>query len=141
MSITVKMERLDPSLPLPAYAYEGDAAFDLYTAEDRVLAPGERHAFRTGVRYEIPDGYVGLVWDKSSVGIKGGLKTLGGVIDCGYRGELFVGLVNLSGAPYTVSRGEKIAQMLIQRKETVVFEEAPLSESERGDKGFGSSGK
>ena len=131
MSTTVKIKRLSPAVPFPAYAYEGDAAFDLCSAEDKTLAPGERHAFRSGLQLEIPEGYVGLIWDKSGVGIKGGLKTLGGVVDCGYRGEVMVG-----------ERGQKLAQMIIQKKEKVILEEVDtLAASERGERGFGSSGK
>ena len=129
-------------MPPPSYAYPDDAAFDLYSAESRMLAPGERYGFRTGLLIEIPEGYAGLVWDKSGLGIKGGLKTLGGVIDSGYRGEIVIGIVNLSGAEYAIVQGQKIAQMLIQKKEPVTLEEIEtLSQTERGESGFGSSGK
>ena len=139
---TVKIKRLDSELPLPSYAYPGDAAFDVYAAETKTLLPQKRHSFRTGLSLEIPEGYVGLVWDKSGLAIRQGLKTLGGVIDCGYRGELLVGMINLSSEPYTIERGNKIAQMVIQKKETVTLEEVQeLSPSERAEKGFGSSGK
>ena len=142
MSTTVKIKRLSPAVPFPAYAYEGDAAFDLCSAEDKTLAPGERHAFHSGLQLEIPEGYVGLIWDKSGIGIKGGLKTLGGVVDCGYRGEVMVGMINLSGSDFVVERRQKLAQMIIQKTEKVILEEADaLAVSERGERGFGSSGK
>ena len=142
MNIKLKIKRLDKSLPLPGYAYPGDAAFDLYAKETVVLKPGERFPVPTGIALEIPEGYVGLVWDKSSVGIKEGIKTLGGVVDSAYRGEVLVGVVNLSEKSYTFSRGHKIAQMIIQKKESVVIEEVDeLADSSRGIKGFGSSGK
>lgn|SRR3989344_4226565 len=142
MAVVVKVKRMVPEAIMPFYAYAGDAAFDVFSIEEKTLAPGERHPFRTGLQFEIPEGYVGLVWDKSSMGVTNGLKILGGVIDCGYRGELVAGLVNLSSAPYTVSKGQKVAQMIIQRKETAELQEVPeLSISERGERGFGSSGK
>jgi dUTP pyrophosphatase len=141
-SIKLKIQRLDKGLPMPVYAYKGDAAFDLYARETIVLKSGERFAVPTGVAMEIPDGYVGLIWDKSGIGIKEGIKTLGGVIDSAYRGEILIGVVNLSKNSYTFSRGHKVAQMIIQKKETVVIEEIDeLSNSHRGKKGFGSSGK
>ena len=142
MPITVRIKKLDPSALVPAYAYKGDAAFDLCSRGDVSLAPGEYKAIPTGMALSIPEGYVGLVWDKSSIGIKQGVKTLGGVIDCGYRGEVTVGLVNLSKESRTFKQGEKLAQMIIQKKETVVFEEVEeLDQTERGARGFGSSGK
>lgn len=142
MGLVVKFKRLDKAMPPPAYAYPEDAAFDLYSAENKLLAPGERHGFKTSLIIEIPDGYAGLVWDKSGLGITGGLKTLGGVIDSGYRGEIIIGIVNLSGGEYAITKGQKIAQMLIQKKEPVALQEIDtLSETERGESGFGSSGK
>ncbi len=142
MEIMVKARRLDKGLPLPAYAYPGDAAFDLYTKVHVELSPGEKGEVPTGLALEIPEGYVGLVWDKSGIGIKRGVKTLGGVIDCGFRGELVVGMVNLSKEVQIFERGEKIAQMIIQKKERVILEEAEeLTDSHRGERGFGSSGK
>ena len=138
----VKVKRLDKELPLPAYAYPGDAAFDLYAREKIEASPGQKIEVPTGLALEIPEGYVGLLWDKSSVGIKHGIKTLGGVIDCGFRGELVVGLVNLSKEQKIFEKGDKIAQMIIQRKETAVLAEVEeLENSVRGGKGFGSSGK
>ena len=142
MPITVRIKKLDPSALVPAYAYKGDAAFDLCSRGDVSFAPGEYKGVPTGIAIAIPEGYVGLVWDKSSVGIKQGMKTLGGVVDCGYRGEVAVGLINLSGETRVFKRGEKLAQMVIQKKETVTFEEvSDLDGTERGEKGFGSSGK
>lgn len=140
--VTLKIKRLDTDMPMPAYAYTGDAAFDLFAKEETILKPGERKAVPTGIMMEIPEGYVGLIWDKSSVGIKGGIKTLGGVIDAGYRGEVLIGLVNLSQEDYVFEKGHKIAQMIIQKKETVEIEEvSELSGTDRGNGGFGSSGK
>lgn len=116
---------------------------DLYAVEKASLKPGQRYAVPTGVSMEIPEGYVGLVWDKSGIGIKEGMKTLGGVIDSGYRGEILVGMVNLSEKEYVFEKGHKVAQMIIQKKEDVVIEEAKeLDENtSRGKSGFGSTGK
>ena len=142
VALKIQIKRLDKELPLPTYAYAGDAAFDLLSMEEVALKPGERKGIRTGLMMEIPEGYVGLIWDKSGLAIRGGLKTLGGVIDCGYRGEVLVGVINLSDVVYHFKKGEKIGQMIIQKKETVEIEEVEnLSDSERGEKGFGSSGK
>ena len=142
MPITVRIKALDPSATIPSYAYAGDAAFDLYAREDVSFAPSEYKGVPTGIALAIPEGYVGLVWDKSSVGIKQGMKSLGGVIDCGYRGEVMVGLANLSSESRAFKKGEKVAQMIIQKKETVIFETVnELDGTERGDRGFGSSGK
>jgi dUTP pyrophosphatase len=140
--LTVKIKRLDKELPLPTHAYVGDAAFDLLSREEVMLEPGERKAIATGLTLEIPQGYVGLVWDKSGIAIKQGLKTLGGVVDSGYRGEVLVGIVNLSPVVYTFKKGDKVAQMIIQKTEEVeIVEVDELSDTERGEKGFGSSGK
>lgn len=140
--ITVKIKRLDTELPLPTYAYVGDAAFDLLSREEVVIEPGERKAIATGLSLEIPEGFVGLVWDKSGIAIKNGLKTLGGVIDSGYRGEVMIGIINVSKVAYTFKKGDKVAQMIIQKTEEVEIVEVPeLSSTERGEKGFGSSGK
>ncbi len=140
--ISVRIKKLDKALPTPIYAYLGDAAFDLYARETVVLKPMERRAIATGLALEIPEGYVGLVWDRSSVGIREGIKTLGGVVDSSYRGEVLVGMVNLSEKAYTFSRGHKVAQMIIQKKEKVeIVEVEELSDTHRGEKGFGSSGK
>lgn len=142
MSLTVKIIRLDKSLPVPFYPRPGDAGFDLYTREAFTVQPGERVQAKTGLKMEIPFGYVGYVWDKGSVGQVKGFKTLGGVVDAGYRGEILVGLVNLSGSPYTFEKGDKVAQMCIQKVENPeIVEVEELSESVRGEGGFGSTGK
>jgi dUTP pyrophosphatase len=133
---------MDKSLSLPKYALQGDAAFDLLASEPVTLKPSERVQVKTGLKMEIPDGYVGFIWDKSGLSHKAGLKTLGGVIDSGYRGEVMVGMINLSDAPYTFERGNKVAQMCIQKKEDVtIVEVEELSETARGEGGFGSTGK
>lgn len=136
------IKKVDASAVVPNFAHATDAGMDLYALESVTIAPGERVQVRTGIALAIPAGYVGLVWDKSGVSHKGGLKTLGGVIDAGYRGEVMVGLLNTSSAPYTFEAGHKVAQILIQpvvHPELVVAEELP--EADRGEGGFGSTGK
>ena len=140
--LTLKIVRLDKSLPRPSYSYPGDAAFDLISSEKVSLEPGARAQIKTGLKMEIPDGYVGFIWDKSGLSHKSGLKTLGGVIDSGYRGEVMVGMINLSDAAFTFEKGNKVAQMCIQKKEEVsIVEVEEISETARGEGGFGSTGK
>ena len=127
---------------MPKYALPGDACFDLFAAETTTIAPGDRVQVKTGLKMEIPDGYVGFIWDKSGLSHKGGLKTLGGVIDSSYRGEVMVGMINLSKEPYNFEKGHKVAQMAIQKREDVsIVEVDSLSETSRGDGAFGSTGK
>jgi dUTP pyrophosphatase len=129
-------------LPEPAYAHPGDAGLDLYTREEVTLLPGKRVAIPTGLTVVIPEGYVGLVWDKSGLAIREGLKTLGGVVDAGYRGEVLVGMVNVGDKPYIFLRGHKVAQLLIQKIEQAeIVAVETLDETSRGEGGFGSTGK
>jgi dUTP pyrophosphatase len=142
--VVIKIQKISGTedLPTPSYAHPGDAGLDLYSREETTLAPGERKMIPTGLRLEVPDGYVGLVWDKSGVSIEEGLKTLGGVLDSGYRGELMVGMINLSTTTYTFLRGHKVAQLLIQKIENPKIEiVAGLGQTTRGEGGFGSTGK
>jgi len=142
MPLTLKIKRLREDAKIPHYAHPGDAGLDLYAVEDITFAPNERAAVPTGIAMEIPEGHVGFIWDKSGLSIKHGLKTLGGVVDSGYRGEVLVGIINLSDEEYTIRKGEKVAQMIIQKKESVAVEEtAELGETTRGEGGFGSTGK
>lgn len=138
----LKVKRLDENAVLPNFAYPGDAGLDLFSIEDITLKPDERASVRTGIALEIPEGYVGLVWDKSGISINHGIKTLGGVIDSSYRGELHVGVINLSSTTYDIKPGNKIAQLLLQKIEHLQIQEVDdLGSSERSDKGFGSSGE
>ena len=142
MSLVVKIKKLRPDAKLPTYAHPGDAGMDLFSVETVVIKSGERAKISTGIAMEIPDGYVGLVWDKSGLASNYMLKNLGGVMDAGYRGEYIITLVNLGKEDYVLEKNHKIAQLLIQKIERpVVIEEAELSESARGDAGFGSTGK
>jgi len=122
----------------------GDAGYDLYATEEAVLAPGMSAAIPTGVHIEIPAGYVGIIKDRSSMALKG-VHTYGGVIDAGYRGEIKVILNNLSGQPITIVRGQKFAQMIIVQIYMEAVETvdtlADLTETARGEGGFGSTGQ
>ena len=138
----LKIKKLTSDAVLPSYAHKGDAGLDMYSNETVVIKPGEAVKVKTGISLEIPDGFVGLVWDRSSLSTNHKIKTLGGVIDSGYRGESLVGLINLSDTSYTVEKGHKVAQMLIQKIEAVdVVESDELSDTHRGSGGFGSTGK
>ncbi len=142
MSLQIKVKKLFPDAVMPEYATQGDAAMDLFAFTHTEIKPGERVSVATGIAMEIPYGYVGLIWDKSGLSHKAGLKTLGGVIDAGYRGEIKIGMINLSTQIYVFEKGHKVAQMLIQERAEVELEETDmLSDSERGAGGFGSTGK
>ena len=140
--MNLKIKKIDSEIKIPEYSYSDDAGFDLYTSIEIELKPNQRFQIPTGIAMQIPVGYVGLIWDKSGLSHNHGIKTLGGVVDSGYRGEVKVGVVNLSDENYTFKKGDKVAQMIIQKKETCnIVEVDELDEAERGDKGFGSSGK
>jgi dUTP pyrophosphatase len=135
---------LDPDLPPPSYAQPGDAGADLCAAESVVLEPGERALVATGVSLALPDGCVGLVHPRSGLAHKAGLSIVNapGTVDAGYRGEIKVNLINLDPrTPISIERGDRIAQLLIQRVERAVFTSvSALPDSVRGDRGFGSTG-
>lgn len=136
--------RLDPDLPLPSYARPGDAGLDLHAREDAAVAPGARRLMPTGVAVAVPAGYVGLVHPRSGLALRHGLTLVNtpGTIDSGYRGEVQVPLINLGAAPVTVRRGDRIAQLLLQRVEHAVLEEVDaLPDGVRGEGGFGSTGR
>jgi dUTP pyrophosphatase len=141
--LSVFLRRLDATIPLPRYARDGDAGLDLHAAETCTLAPGERRAIGTGIALAIPDGHAGLVLPRSGLARRDGVTVLNapGLIDAGYRGELQVLLVNHGDASVTVKRGDRIAQLVIQRIERVELTEVDeLPDTERGAGGFGSTG-
>lgn len=142
--ITVPVKRLDPGLPLPVYAHPGDAGVDLYATEDRTIGPLKRELIGTGIAVAIPEGYAGFVQPRSGLALRHGLSFVNtpGLIDSRYRGEIKVIAVNLDSAvPIEVSRGDKIAQLVIQPVEHVTLVETDtLDITERGERGFGSSG-
>lgn len=142
--LPVPVVRLDPELPLPSYAHPGDAGADLLTTVDVVLAPGERALVPTGVALAIPEGYVGLVHPRSGLAARHGLSIVNtpGTIDAGYRGEVKVLLVNLDPRePVELRRGDRVAQLVLQRVERAGFVEVDaLPDSARGAGGYGSTG-
>ncbi|KUI17716.1 deoxyuridine 5'-triphosphate nucleotidohydrolase [Mycobacterium lehmannii] len=149
MPTSLAVVRLDPDLPMPSRAHDGDAGVDLFSALDVELAPGERALVPTGIAVAIPHGMVGLVHPRSGLAARVGLSIVNspGTIDAGYRGEIKVSLINLDPqAPIVVNRGDRIAQLLVQRVElpelveVTSFDEAGLGESTRGEGGHGSSG-
>jgi dUTP pyrophosphatase len=141
----LRVHRLTADVPLPRYAHPGDAGLDLRAAETVTLAPGERALVATGLAVALPPGHVGLVHPRSGLALRQGLGMVNapGTVDEGYRGELKVVLVNHDrDAPVTVRRGDRIAQLVVQRVEHVqVVEVDELPASARGDGGFGSSGR
>ncbi|PIZ98728.1 MAG: dUTP diphosphatase [Candidatus Komeilibacteria bacterium CG_4_10_14_0_2_um_filter_37_10] len=140
--ILIKIKKLKPEAIIPRYALPGDAGLDLFSCEDATINPGERYSFHTGIALEYPEGYCSLVWDKSGLSQKFGLKVLGGVFEHTYRGEYIICLLNLSKEPYCFKAGDKIAQLLIQPVATAEIEEvAELSESVRGEGRHGHTGK
>ena len=143
-SITLKIKRLDKSVELPQYAYRGDAGLDLRASEPVSLKPFERKLVSTGLAIEIPDGYAGFVQPRSGLAIKKGLSLVNtpGLIDAHYRGELKIILINLDAhKTIELELGERIAQLVIQKVALVdLVEVEELSETDRGEGGFGSSG-
>lgn len=142
--VEVPLVRLDPDLPPPAYAHPGDAGADLVTTVDVTLKPGERVLVPTGIALALPDGYVGLVHPRSGLAARHGLSIVNapGTIDAGYRGEVKVCLINLDPTEAVeLRRGDRIAQLVIQRFERAAFVEVDsLPESVRGVGGYGSTG-
>jgi dUTP pyrophosphatase len=142
--VDILIQRLDPGLPLPVFAHPGDAGADLYAAEDMDLAPGERALVATGVAIALPAGYAAFVHPRSGLAARHGVTIVNapGTVDAGYRGEIKVTLLNTDRSqPVSFRRGDRIAQLVIQRVERVQFHEvASLPGSARGDGGFGSTG-
>ena len=138
------LKRLDVGLPIPHYAHEGDAGLDLHSAIDIDLAPGQRTLIPTGIAVSIPEGHAGFVQPRSGLALRSGLSFVNtpGLIDSHYRGEIKVIAINLD--PHTsisIARGDKIAQLVIQRIERVEITEVDdLDDTKRGAGGFGSSG-
>ncbi|SDC44977.1 dUTP diphosphatase [Actinokineospora iranica] len=143
-SVEVLLTRLDPDVPVPSYARPGDAGADLVTTEDVVLAPGERVLVGTGVAIALPQGYAGFVHPRSGLAARLGLSVVNtpGTIDAGYRGEIKVCLINHDPRePIALRRGDRVAQLVVQRVEHAVFREvAELGQTQRGAGGHGSTG-
>jgi dUTP pyrophosphatase len=141
--LTLKVKKLEPKAILPTCSRPGeDLAFDLYALEDAILPFGRVQRLRTGIAVEM-EGFGFLVRDRSSMAFPKGILTCGGVIDRGYRGEMYVNIISFGSPNYQILRGDKIAQIIPIRPETGVSikEVEELSSSDRGEKGYGSSGR
>jgi len=138
----IKFQKLIADAKIPTYAHPGDAGLDLYSCENIVIEPSARHAVSLGFAMEFPHGFVARILDRSGMALKNGMHCLAGVVDAGYRGECKAVLINLSNEPYSIEKGDRVAQMLIQPVEICDIEIVEkLSNSERGEGGFGGSGK
>ena len=139
-AMELRVKRIHPEAKLPVYGHPGDAGLDLFSVVDRELAPGEVFAVPTGIQVAVPAGHVGLVWDMCGISLQK-VHRLAGVVDSGYRGEVQVVMINLGAAPFSVRKGMKIAQMLVQPVAAVeVVESDSLDGTSRGEGGFGSTG-
>ncbi|OGJ03022.1 hypothetical protein A3G06_01605 [Candidatus Nomurabacteria bacterium RIFCSPLOWO2_12_FULL_46_14] len=137
----IKVKKLRPDAKLPTHGHPGDAGVDFYTLEEVIFPPGAQRRIHTGIALEVPEGHVGLCWDKSGPAFNKGLKLMGGVIDAGFRGELVGSMVNLSGQTQVLEKGHKCFQMLIQKFEHCdIVEVSEISETVRGHGREGSTG-
>lgn len=137
----LKVKKLNKDAKLPVHGHPGDAGIDFYVQDTVVFKPGAQERVHTGVAVEIPEGHVGLIWDKSSVSFNKGLKVFGGVIDAGYRGEIIMCLWNATDKDVTLEKGHKVAQMIIQKFEHCdILEVENLTETVRGAGREGSTG-
>jgi dUTP pyrophosphatase len=137
----IKIKKLHKDAKLPTHGHPGDAGMDFYTVDEVRFPPHKQGRVNTGVAIEIPEGYVGLVWDKSSISFNKGLKVMGGVIDAGYRGEVIMNLLNVTDLEVVLEKGQKVAQMIIQKFEHCdILEVDSLSDTVRGEGKEGSTG-
>jgi dUTP pyrophosphatase len=137
----IKIKKLNKDAKLPTHGHPGDAGIDLYAVDTATFAPMAQERVHTGIAVEIPEGYVGLIWDKSSISFNTGLKIMGGVIDASYRGEIIMSFLNTSDKEVVIDKGYKIAQMIIQKFEHCdILEVEELSETVRGEGREGSTG-
>jgi len=144
VTVKVRVKRLSPDAKIPTAAKAGDVAFDLYSTIDYELRPGERFAVPTGIAIEIPPGYEGQVRPRSGLALKEGVTVLNtpGTVDSGYRGEVKTIMMNHNGEPFKITKGMRISQLAIRPVPEVEFVEVDeLSDTERGEGGFGSTGK
>jgi dUTP pyrophosphatase len=144
-AVDVLIMRLDPELPLPSYAHPGDAGLDLVTSIDAIVPPGERVLLPTGIAIALPSGYAAFVHPRSGLAVKHGVSIVNapGTIDAGYRGEISVCLINQDPRePLVLTRGDRVAQLVIQRVEFAILHEVDtLPGTDRGSGGFGSTGR
>ncbi len=141
MQEALSVKRTHPEATLPTRAHPDDAGLDLYSLEDFLMEPGQGHTTKTGIAIALPRGFVGMVADRSSMA-KRGVKSAGGIIDAGYRGEIHIVLYNIGRDTIHIHKGDRIAQLLILPMATPMpVEVDSLDETSRGAKGFGSSGR
>ena len=137
--ISVKL--LENNANMPTRANVNDAGWDLYSTVDIVIPSKQRNTVKTGIALEIPESMAGLIWPRSGLSVKKGIDVLAGVVDSGYRGEIMVCLYNTSDEDVSISLGDRIAQIIFQEiPRIVMINQEELGSSQRGDKGFGSSG-
>ena len=137
-----KNKKIAENAVIPKYAHYGDAGFDLHSTGEYIVKPKETAIVKTGIQIEIPNGYFGSIRDRSGLAVKHSIHTLAGVVDSGYRGEVKVALINLGEIEFIIREKDRIAQMIIHPYEFCNFREVEdISETSRGDGGFGSSGK
>ena len=138
----IRVKKLSSNAILPQKTSDNDAGWDLYASESLFILPNSRELIGTGVAMAISSDSVGLIWPRSGLAVKQGIDVFAGVIDSGYRGEIKVCLFNSSDEVVEITEGDRIAQLIIQRINNVIFKESDnLSETVRGERGFGSSGE
>jgi dUTP pyrophosphatase len=138
----ISVQLLDNNAKIPTKANPNDAGFDLYSVLDTVIPPKQRKTVRTGIAIQMPEHFAGLIWPRSGLSVKQGIDVLAGVVDSGYRGEIMVCLYNTSDEVVGINTGDRIAQIIFQEVPRVSMEvHETLGSSQRGDNGFGSSGK
>ena len=138
----ISVQLLDNNAKVPTKANINDAGFDLYSILDTVIPPKQRKTVRTGIAIQMPEHFAGLIWPRSGLSVKQGIDVLAGVVDSGYRGEIMVCLYNTSDEVVGINTGDRIAQIIFQEVPRVSMEvHETLGSSQRGDNGFGSSGK
>lgn len=137
----IKIKKLHKDSKIPTHGHPGDAGMDFYAQEEIIFPPNKQMRVPTGIAVEIPEGYVGLIWDKSSISFNKGLKIMGGVIDASFRGEIVMSLLNVTDKEVIIEKGHKIAQMIIQKFEHCeILEVDEMTETVRGKGREGSTG-
>ena len=137
----IKIKKINPDGRVPTRAKSSDAGYDLYSTADKPITPTARQLVPTGIAIEIPEGYYGRIAPRSGLAVRAGIDILAGVVDSGYRNEIKVVMINLGEGLVSVNKGDRIAQLIIEKCHDVEWEEVnELSDSDRGEGGFGSSG-
>ncbi len=138
----LNVKKLHADSKLPTKGHPGDAGIDFYAIDEVIFPPTAQERVHTGVAIEIPEGHVGLIWDKSGISFNQGLKVMGGVIDSGFRGEIVLSLYNTTDKEQKILKGNKIAQMIVQKYEDCEIKEVnEISDTVRGHSREGSTGK